>query len=746
MRKRSEIQTAFADRIELANAKSFFLVGIGGAGMAGVAEMLHRRGFSVRGTDSTQSEVTDRLRALGIEVHIGHSGEFLKPGDAVVLTDAIDLDTSPEVTSARALGLPLFRRSQALGHLLKDHKVIAVTGTHGKTTTTGMTGAALQSAGLDPLIVVGAEVPQFGGAVVLGGGEWAVVEACEAYDSFHDLDPTIAVLTNLEADHLDFHGDYDQLRGSVHRFIERAEGGLVYCSMDEGASAAASDVDVPKRPYDATTFSASGLVPHAPGLHHQLNAGAAWLAAQMAGADPAAAAKGIANFGGAARRLQVIHDGPITVYDDYAHHPTEIKATIQALREKHLGRRLVVVFQPHLYTRTRDFLNEFAVALSDADLLVLTDIYPAREAPMPGMSSGRIAELVTCPVRHVPSRHALPKSVKKWVRDGDVVVGMGAGTITEFAPLFAAELQTKGKLSVWVAYGGDSAEREVSLNSGREVAAALSERGYDVRLVDFAEALLSPKPAMPAPKPDVIFLAVHGTHAEDGAIQGLCEILHIPYTGSGIQASSIAMDKHLTKSILADAGLPVIRGKTADCASQDHTIPGVERYVVKPNAQGSTVGLSFVEHARDLPKAVENALRYDGTALIEEWVEGMEISVPVLHDRALMPVEIVPPEGRYDFAAKYTPGSTEEICPARISKEMTERVQNYAIQAHNALKCEGATRTDMIISGDNVVILEVNTLPGMTSTSLLPLSAKQSGMSFGDLCEWILMDAVRRHG
>lgn len=746
MRKRSEIQTAFADRAALADHKSFFMVGIGGAGMAGVAEMLHRRGFKVRGTDSTASEVTQRLIDLGIDVHIGHSGEYLQPGDAVILTDAIDLDTSPEVAAARKLGLPLFRRSQALGHLLKDHKVIAVTGTHGKTTTTGMTGAALQAAGLDPLIVVGAEVPQFGGAVVLGDGDWAVVEACEAYDSFHDLDPTIAILTNLEADHLDFHGDYDQLKGSVHRFIERANGGVVFCAEDDGAREAVGDLTLATHPYNVTTFEQSGQHPSAPGKHHQLNAGAAWIAAKLAGADPQKAAEGIANFGGAARRLQLIHDGDITIYDDYAHHPTEIRASIQALREKHPGRRLVVVFQPHLYTRTRDFLPEFAAALCQSDLLVLTDIYPAREAPMPGMSSARIAELVTCAVRYVPSRHALPKAVKKWVEKGDVVVSMGAGTITEFAPLFAQELQPKSALDVWVAYGGDSAEREVSLNSGREVAAALKERGYNVQLVDFTEALLSPKAALPSPKPDAVFLAVHGTHAEDGAIQGLCEILHIAYTGSGIQASSIAMDKHLTKTILAGAGLPVVRGKTVQSTDEELPIHGVDRYVVKPNAQGSTVGLSFVDCPNDLCPAVATALQYSDTALIEQWIEGVEISVPVLDDRALLPVEIVPPEGRYDFAAKYTPGSTLEICPARIGDAMTKRVQEYAIRAHQALKCEGATRTDMIISGDDVVILEVNTLPGMTSTSLLPLSAKQCGMSFGELCEWILLDAVRRHG
>lgn len=742
MRKKSEIETAFAPRDALAAHRSFFLVGIGGAGMAGVAEMLLSRGLSVKGTDAVDSSLIDHLRSLGAEVSIGHGGERVESGDAMILTDAIDLETSPEVARARALGVPLFRRSQALGWLLADRKVIAVTGTHGKTTTTGMIGAGLRAAGLDPLIVVGAEVPDFGGSVVFGSGEYAVVEACEAYDSFHDLDPFVAVLTNLEPDHLDYHGTPEALNASVEKFLARASH-VVYCSRDEGARAMGSRLG--GEDYDFPAIPGLKAQMTAPGEHNFLNAGAAIRVAELIGADVNAVAGGVGKFSGAARRLQVIHEGSVTILDDYAHHPTEVDASIAAIRERFPNRRLCVVFQPHLYTRTRDFLNEFAESLSKADIVVLTDIYPAREEPLAGITSGRIAEAMTCPVKLVPSRHALVKEVKKLLKPGDVVVGMGAGNIGEFAPLLAADLTRTGPLRVWVAYGGDSPEREVSLHSGRQVHAALVRRGYDAKLVDFSEILLNPVTRFPQPKPDVVVLAVHGTHAEDGAIQGLCELMQIPYTGSGIQASAIAMDKDLTKTMLKTEGVKVPHGQVIRSLQDTVHLPGVERFVVKPNAQGSTVGLTFVDDPKDLKTAIEKALTYSPEALVEEWLEGVEISVPCLKDRALPAVEVVPPEGKYDYAAKYLPGATEEICPARIGQAAAQKAADYAVRCHEILGCAGATRTDMIVNGDDVTVIEVNTLPGMTATSLLPLCAKVAGIAFDDLCEWLVKDAMERH-
>lgn len=746
MRKREEIQSAFAHRDELNQYQRFFLVGIGGAGMLGVARLLLREGFQVSGTDAVDSPSLERLREEGAAVTIGHTGAGIEPATAVILTDAIDLDSSPEVARARELGLPLFRRSQALGWLVRNHKVIAVTGTHGKTTTTGMIGAGLLAAGLDPLIVVGAEVPDFGGAVVYGKGSYAVIEACEAYDSFHDLDPEIAVLTNLEPDHLDFHGTYESLKESVHRFLSRSKKGVIFAASDPGAAEMAASLAGTSEGYTSADVPLSADALALPGEHNRTNAAAAIKVARWIGADETLVAKGLAGFGGASRRLQVLKsDGPV-VMDDYAHHPTEIDASIAALRERYPNRRLVVVFQPHLYSRTQQFVPEFADALSKADMVVITDIYPAREAPIPGVSSALIAEKLTVPHLYVPVRHLLPETVAGMILKDDVVVGMGAGNIESFAPDLVSRLHRTTGPKVWVVIGGDSAEREVSLNSGRAVAEGLRSRGHDVELVDVTEILLNKKGSLLNDRPDVAVLQVHGSNAEDGAIQGFFELYHVPYSGSGIQSSAMAMDKNLTKLLLESVGIPVPQGKVVRSGNEDLTLPGVSRYVVKPNAQGSTVGLSFVESVEALRPAVEKALLYSETALIEEWVVGVEISVPVLDTRVLDPVEIIPRLGQYDFANKYTPGATEEICPARLTPAQTEIAKRQALLAHQTMRCSGATRTDMIVTEDRIVALEVNTLPGMTPTSLLPLAAKTAGISFPELCEWLMEDALQRHG
>ena len=804
MRKREEIGEAFSHRDSLDGRTSFFLVGIGGAGMSALARMLKHRGFMVRGTDSTDSVETERLTSEGIEVHIGHSGEYLSAEDALILTDAIDLSQSPEFSRGQELELPIVRRSQALGWLLKGKKVIAVTGTHGKTTTTGMLGLGLATAGIDPLVVVGANIAQFGGPVLEGDGDYAVVEACEAYDSFHDLDPFIVLLTNLELDHIDFHGNYENLRASVLRFVNKvpSDGCLVYCASDPGASELAAMASCRTVPYLGNDFGRllethpDILIasPKQKGSHNLLNAAGALVAAEQIGVTNKGVLGGIVKFGGAERRQQVLlgEGTPLSfdpeglkfpkngvlhrhfvVIDDYAHHPTEVRESLTAIRDSFRnevagkmakrGRgRLIVVFQPHLYSRTAALINEFAEALSVADEVVLTDIYPAREDPMPGVSSARIAEKIKKPVLYIPSRHLLPRQVAGLMKDGDVVVGMGAGNISEFGPALIHELDriydlgASGQsqnllfqyrpLKIVVLYGGESAEREVSLHTGLAVHAALVRLGYGSKLVDMTELLFKGADLsqfIGPDRPDLAFLAVHGTGAEDGALQGLLELLHIPYTGSGVQASAIAMDKALTKSILAQHGIRVPKGALLQEPEPPQDIH--PPLIVKPNAQGSTVGLTFVEKPNQLCPALLNAFQYDREVLVEEWITGIEISTPVLIDKPLLPVEIAPVAGRYDFESKYTPGATVEIVPARLSEELLAEAQQIALECHQLLRCAGATRTDMIVRGKEIFVLEVNTLPGMTGTSLLPNSAAGMGISFDELCRTLVEDALAKY-
>lgn len=763
IRTQIEIETAFAPKSELDQKKFLYLVGIGGAGMSGLAELALSRGFRVEGSDVADQPSLARLAKLGIRVALQQNGKIPSHVDAVVVSDAIDLGSNPDVVEAKSRHLPLFRRSQLLGHLVKDWRVIAVTGTHGKTTTTGLLGSAMKAAGLDPLVIVGAPLVGREGPVQAGYGDWAVVEACEAYNGMLDLDPEWVLLTNLELDHVDFHGNFENLKMSMSSFIAETKdkGGVVYSGSDPGACEVAQGAEALAIPYHSRSkpFSLSLL-----GAHNQLNASGAYKLVEAAFGKETAEASiaGLESFQGAKRRLEVLQTEPVVVIDDYAHTPTEIESSLKAVRERFRDRKITVVYQPHLYSRTHRQEVEFGRALDLADQVVLTDIYPAREKPIPGVSSAVIAEHVSKPCHYVASRHLLPRRVAGLVDTGEVVVGMGAGTIETFAPDFIQEFAhrqaisgvdrpSRKEIKVAVAYGGSSSEREVSILSGLEVMNGLKEAGFSPFGIDISDRLLSGQSLMELAgphRPDVVFLAVHGTDAEDGSIQGLLDLLHIPYTGSGLIASAKAMDKAFAKEVFAIKGIRTPNGVIYTQPVPDCPFP--LPVVVKPNAEGSTIGLTFVRSWDKFEPALRKALSFGKSALVEEEIIGMEVSTPVLCGKPLLPIEIAPKSGVYDFQSKYVAGATEEIIPARLNPKLLTLCQEIAVECHVALGCKGATRTDMIVNPngagkDSVTVLEINTLPGMTSTSLLPASAAAMGISFADVCAQIVFDALGDH-
>lgn len=302
-----------------------------------------------------------------------------------------------------------------------------------------------------------------------------------------------------------------------------------------------------------------------------------------------------------------------------------------------------------------------------------------------------------------------------------------------------------GKLRVAVLVGGDSAEREISLRTGEQVLAALSPERYDAftvdalafRRIDMGEALWDTRP-------DVVFIALHGPHGEDGSVQGMLDVMGIPYTGSGVLASALAMDKAMCKRVLRGQGIPTpwSRAVREVPVSMDGiSLPAV----VKPNAQGSSFGMTIVRAPEALPAAVELALEYDSVCLIEEFVQGTEITVSVLgngYPKALPVLEIVPRGEFYDFDSKYEIGGSRHIIPARISATAAEKATEFAVRCHCTLGCSGMSRTDMIVSGDDVTVLEVNTIPGMTPTSLLPDAAKAAGIPFGSVLDGLIRDAL----
>ncbi|HEX8724749.1 MAG TPA: UDP-N-acetylmuramate--L-alanine ligase [Gemmatimonadaceae bacterium] len=446
--------------IDSSDPRPVHFVGIAGAGMRALAELLSRRGVRVTGCDAAADDVED-LRAAGIDVAAGHDPAHVEGARALVVTSAMPRE-HPELARARALGRPVIRRAEALGEATAGAELVAVAGTHGKSTTTVMTAEALAAAGLDPTALVGARVAGWRGNFRPGRPTLYVVEADEYDRSFLSLSPTVAVITNVEADHLDIYRDLNDIRGAFAEFASGARA-VVVSADDEGAASlplpASADVvrfgihsakarltaAALRQEEGGTRFDVrfdGARIGHVrlrvPGVHNVLNALAALGAGLAEGRTVAELTPGLEAFGGVERRFERVGDaGGVAVVDDYAHHPTEIAATIAAARDAFPGRRLVVAFQPHLYSRTRDFAPAFAAALAGADAIFLADIYPAREQPMAGVSADLIADRLGGArdrLRWRGGRAAMADALAAFVREGDVVLTMGAGDVTRVGP------------------------------------------------------------------------------------------------------------------------------------------------------------------------------------------------------------------------------------------------------------------------------------------------------------------------
>jgi len=444
-------------------------VGIAGAGMRALAELLARRGVPVTGCDANPG-ATDDLEALGISVAKGHSPDHVEGARELVVTSAMSR-AHPELARARELGIPITRRAEALGLAVAGGRVVGVAGTHGKTTTTVMTTAALAAAGLRPTGIAGGRVAEWKGNLHYESDELFVVEADEYDRSFLSLSPNVAVVTNVEADHLDIYRDLEDIRTTFSRFVRDAAA-IVLCDDDAGARS----LDLPSsaevirygiKSRDArllasgvrtdghsTTFSVTydgrrlgDVALRVPGFHNVQNALAAIGAGHSLGVTLDAMREGLVQFRGVDRRFQHLFDvAGVTIVDDYAHHPTEIAATLQAARASYPGRRIVAAFQPHLFSRTRDFSDAFGEALCGADCVFLAEIYPAREQPIPGITSDLVASSMKRAGRAVTwqgVRSELADALTSFVLDGDVVITIGAGDITRTGPELKSRLEAR---------------------------------------------------------------------------------------------------------------------------------------------------------------------------------------------------------------------------------------------------------------------------------------------------------------
>jgi len=454
--------------------KNVHFVGIGGIGMSGIAEILLSQGFKISGSDLAKTDVTDRLEGLGIKIYEGHSKENLKDVDVVVYSSAVVLE-NPEVKEAIERKIPVIKRSEMLAECMRMKYGIGIAGTHGKTTTTSMVGLVLTEAGIDPTIIVGGKLSSLGGTNArLGAGDYIVVEADEFDRTFLKLTPTIAAITTLEREHLDTYKDLDDIKSAFVEFANKVPFfGFVVLCLDEPAL---QDV-IPQINKKILTY---GITPQAdiraanithsenhseftviylgkdlgkiriniPGLHNIKNSLVAVTIAKEMGVEFSVIKKALESFSGVYRRFETKYNNDVMVIDDYGHHPTEIDVTLDGIR-RGWNRRLVAVFQPHLFSRTKDFYAEFGRSFLNSDVFICTDVYPAREKPIEGINGELIANAAKQfghkNVYYEPDKSKLPGLLQKIYLKGDIIITLGAGDIWKFGEKFVEFLKAKKK-------------------------------------------------------------------------------------------------------------------------------------------------------------------------------------------------------------------------------------------------------------------------------------------------------------
>lgn len=460
---------------EMRRIRRIHFVGIGGAGMCGIAEVLKNQGYDVSGSDIRRGAVTDRLESLGVKVFIGHAEENSADADVVVVSTAVAGD-NPEVTAARSRRVPIVPRAEMLAEIMRYRHGIAVAGTHGKTTTTSLIASILGEAKLDPTFVIGGKLNSAGTNAQLGGSRYLVAEADESDASFLHLTPVISVVTNIEADHMDtYGGDVEKLKQTFVDFLHNLPfyGIAVMCIDDDyvqeilpriSRAIITYGIDNPEADYRAEQIVSDGLITHfvakrpggrpdlqvqlrMPGRHNVLNALAAIAVATDEGVDDAAICAGLAGFAGVGRRFQVYGDfvtavGTVTLVDDYGHHPTEVAAVIKAARQAYPGRRLVMLYQPHRYTRTRDLYEDFVRVLSEVDGLLLMEVYSAGEVPVPGADGRALCRSIRQRGKVEPlfveKNEEIEHLLTTTLQDGDLLITQGAGDIGGVASRLAA--------------------------------------------------------------------------------------------------------------------------------------------------------------------------------------------------------------------------------------------------------------------------------------------------------------------
>jgi UDP-N-acetylmuramate--alanine ligase len=791
-------------------AKKYHFIGIGGIGMSAIARILLDKKIAVSGSDLMINPLLEQLKQKGASIYEGHSAKNISAEDVIVFNSQID-ENNPEYQAALALKCPLLHRSDLLAALMGESAAIVVTGTHGKTTTSALLSHVLIQGDFDPTFAVGGITGGLNGR--LGKGRYFVAEADESDGSFLKYHPEGAIITNVEADHLDYYKTENALHAAFDKFFQQVKNPtlLFYCGDDPvlinlakhrgcsygfGTNNQLRILNFKQTGWEASfdlIFEGNSYPLTLPliGEHNALNAAAVFGICYRLGIGIEKIVSAFKNFSGVSRRCEKKGEkSHILFLDDYGHHPTEIRKTLQAVKQAIHERRLIVVFQPHRYTRTRDCLDAFGQAFESADALLVTDIYGARETPIPGVNAALLVETIkkegTVPCTYIP-KEQLVQEIAALLRPHDVLITVGAGDIARLHEDLIPNLSNK-KYKVGLIFGGRSHEHEISIRSARFVAASLNRDLYDVQFFGIdkegkwivgqeAEFHLTTASAIQSActlpfldshitsqldQCDLFLPILHGAYGEDGTLQGFFEMLDKPYAGPDYRSAAICMDKVLTKRLVEAAGIKTPRDLTFGYQSWQENREAILSQIadslplplyVKPVRLGSSVGITPVYDHNNIAKAIDYAFKFDSQVLVEEGKVGCrELEFAVMGNTYSFPIKVPGPgeklaDGQFvDYEKKYGERAVKTTLNPELTSALLIKGQNLAKKAYEAVGCTGMTRVDFLLDGEGEYwLFEMNAIPGLQQLSLFPKIWMREGVSPGQLCDRLIILALSRY-
>jgi UDP-N-acetylmuramate--alanine ligase len=774
--------------------------------MSALARILLQRGSAVQGSDLKASSLLEELQKEGANVSIGHRKEAIQEAKMVVYSSDVKSDNI-EMLYAKEASLPLLHRSEMLDLLLQGKRPLLVTGTHGKTTTTALLTSVLMEAGLDPSFVIGGIHRRWRTNGRAGTGDYFIAEADESDGSFLRTPSYAAIITNLENDHLDYWKTEEKLDAAFSQFAERAQEHLLWCGDDRRLQQVIHrGISYGFEPQNelrilswetietGIRFSLAwkgALYPQVElrlfGRHNALNGAAVFGLALQLGIEESIVRKAFSEFAGTARRFEFKGSAhAIDLYDDYGHHPTEIAATISALRCRIREKRLIAIFQPHRYTRVQNLFNAFLTCFEKADLVIMTDIYSAGEAPIEGISSAslysKMREKLGAKLSFFPRAH-LEAAVANLLRPHDVVLTLGAGDVTQVGePILQLVREKRPKWKVAVLFGGTSSEHEISLQSAKTIIEGLDETLYDIvpfgltkegewivgkDALEKLELKLCFAPGTPKINAEILQELVsceiaipifHGQQGEDGMIQGFLDTLNIAYVGSDYRASALCMQKAWTKHIAVLAGVPTTPYFEIDQfeyrQNPEKLLQTIEEHFsypvwLKPVHLGSSIGVCRVEKPEEVAPAAEIVFSLDATMIIEKEIQGREIEYSLLGNEYIqvaLPGEIAKAGAFHTYDKKYGPNASATLVPAPISESQRKIGESLALAMYRKAGCKGLARIDFFLDqAGHFWLNEMNPFPGFTKTSATPLMWAVSGMPISKVCDELIILGLHSH-